>query len=341
MLNSKPRNRRVVICASLAASLNGLCLAAESPLDNITVPLSNLKAASCSDGQDYVPFSPLKINASPVPLGDDGALPGTVKFIGGWHLTAQDSVFGGLSGLEVMESGDLLAISDQGAFFEIGLTEGIPNGKGSVSLMRDANGKSILRKSENDAEGLAYRGGMAFVSFERQHRLLAFNLKDCGDLAQGALVAKLPTKIDGKIIKANNGAEGLRLTDSGAFAAGYETTIKAGSPLIKVEMSGEVSPDYLTLPTQPHYALVGLSDSGALFRAYDPLRGNRNIISIPDLGVTLTLEPPLTVDNFEGIAEVKLSENIRRVYIISDDNFSARQRTLLFAFDIETSQPNP
>jgi hypothetical protein len=47
----------------------------------------------------------------------------------------------------------------------------------------------------------------------------------------------------------------------------------------------------------------------------------------------LVLERPLTVDNFEGVAAQARPDGRVRFYLISDDNFSGKQRTLLLAFD--------
>src|SRR5690606_28950199 len=44
------------------------------------------------------------------------------------------------------------------------------------------------------------------------------------------------------------------------------------------------------------------------------------------------LEPPLTVDNFEGLAVAGRGDEPPLVYIVSDDNFSPLQRTLLLQF---------
>jgi len=44
------------------------------------------------------------------------------------------------------------------------------------------------------------------------------------------------------------------------------------------------------------------------------------------------LEPPLTLDNFEGVAAVENPDGTTGLWMISDDNFSRRQRTLLMAF---------
>jgi hypothetical protein len=41
----------------------------------------------------------------------------------------------------------------------------------------------------------------------------------------------------------------------------------------------------------------------------------------------------VTIDNFEGIAAKQMPDGRVRLYIVSDDNFSDSQRTLLMVFD--------
>jgi hypothetical protein len=41
----------------------------------------------------------------------------------------------------------------------------------------------------------------------------------------------------------------------------------------------------------------------------------------------------LTVDNLEGVAAVPRPGGVTRFYLVSDDNASPQQRTLLLAFD--------
>ena len=80
-----------------------------------------------------------------------------------------------------------------------------------------------------------------------------------------------------------------------------------------------------------------------LYRAFDPLRGARATVRIlkeplrhrpaPQLLDSFSLEGPLTRDNFEGLALVRNAQGGARLYLLSDDNFSGSQRTLLLAFD--------
>ena len=74
-----------------------------------------------------------------------------------------------------------------------------------------------------------------------------------------------------------------------------------------------------------------------LLRAFNPV--TRSVI---DLRITdaagrivdqMELRGPLSVDNFEGLAAVPGKDGAIRFYLISDDNFSRSQRTLLLAFD--------
>ncbi|MBT3627577.1 MAG: esterase-like activity of phytase family protein, partial [Rhodospirillaceae bacterium] len=45
--------------------------------------------------------------------------------------------------------------------------------------------------------------------------------------------------------------------------------------------------------------------------------------------------PPLTVDNMEGIAVRRDGAGHTLVYLVSDDNFSVLQRTLLLMFELK------
>ena len=47
-----------------------------------------------------------------------------------------------------------------------------------------------------------------------------------------------------------------------------------------------------------------------------------------------TMRPPLTIDNFEGIFLRRGPKGETLVYLVSDDNFSAIQRTLLVMFEV-------
>lgn len=292
------------------------------------------------------------VSAEPVALGDETkaaeALT-SLDYLGGWAMSGAPGSFGGLSGLKVMESGDLLAISDGGAFVEIGFDQEtvLPTGRATLSFLRNAAGEIITGKAEADSEGLELSGDIALVSFERHHRVLAFAYGVCGSNARGIPVSEIsgePASL-GSSIGNNSGAEGLALS-GGRLVIGLETMIDRLGPLAIIDTEGVPQFAARAWIDGEGLPLVGLDAAGdtlySLHRAYNPLTGNSIHISAtgPD-GMTSVLgriSRPLTVDNFEGIAVLDRPDGERRLFIVADDNFSDRQRTLLFAFRIRGTQ---
>jgi len=316
--------------------LLALCAAncTPAPETSISVTMPFLGEASCPPDTIKYAASPLDVHFNPVPLGvsseSESSLPKSVKFVGGWHLTSTNSEFGGLSGLQRLPNGDLLTVSDRGYFISIGASF---DGVATMQPLLDSNGKVLTGKASGDAEGLAYKDGLVFVSFERKHRVLAYNLDRCGVAARGIKFAGSPEKELGQEIGKNVGAESLDVTTDGRIRAGYETVVDDQAPLITFENNGSVKSEVSYIPVPSNFKLVGADKGYHLLRAYDRDLGNRNIIRGPDL--EFRLEPPMNVDNFEGLTAQKLPSGKTRLYLISDDNYSARQRTLLYIFDIE------
>lgn len=308
---------------------------------------ADLRAASCPEGVSFERAQSLPIMAEELAsasISENKAAFDGAALVGAWHLTANDPNFGGLSGLDVMRSGSLLAVSDAGAFVWIGIDpeSGTPDGLGSIGYMRGADGAMLSGKKQGDSEGLAFQDGLALVSFEREHRIEAFDLEGCGVAARAALVANLPRRVDGQNVPENKGAEALMLFGDGQLRAGYEFRINGGSPGALVMDDGSLS--QIEYSGQPgDYLQVGIDRAGdltaQLFRAYDPLRGNRNLVYVygaDSMVAKLTIAKPVPADNFEGIAFGKSPEGKTRLWVISDDNFNTeKQRTLLLAFDLD------
>ncbi len=307
---------------------------------------NGLSEASCPAGTDFQAPVPITISAKPIDLGpaDEAAsrLPAGVSFTGGWELNADNKSFGGLSDLALNDDGNLLAVADDGAFVWIGLEAGVPDGTGQLAYMRGADGTLLQGKSLGDAEGLAVRNSLAIVSFERTHRISAFNLEACGAAAREASISPLPDTYAGRLVDENRGAEALTVTPEGHIVFGYETVEKGHSPIGAVAGLQEAGWTDEVAPNPAGYAFVGFDTARIgntdetfwLFRSYDPIRGNRNVLSWQGGEKEIVLTRPLAVDNYEGITVEDLGDGMARVWIISDDNFNPRQRTLLLAFDI-------
>ena len=313
-----------------------------------------LKALSCPSGTSYVAPSEISIVAESVPLSERANIslfPG-VRFAQGWALTSPNKNFGGLSGIELHADGGFLAVSDMGAFVWIDRDGGELTGTGRIAYMRGQDNELLKGKTEGDSEGLALKNGAAYVSFERRHRIEAFDLSTCGAAARATLVADLPSEIEGTEIRENSGAEALSFGK--ALRAGYEQLIDGKSPIVELVPIGNAVTLLEPLNTDFDSPLVGMTNRIALGdqsmagsvvyslrRNYNPVFGNRLAVEAEyqDAGGSsrrglFTLSRPMNVDNFEGITVETLPDGVHRLWIVSDDNFSDRQRTLLFAFDL-------
>lgn len=317
--------------------------------------LQRLSAASCPEGAKSFPSKPIEIKSAEVTPGEpeivSAVLPEGMSLAGAWSLTSKDPAFGGLSGLDILPSGDLLAVSDMGAFVTIGMQDNAPATTGTIAYMLGMDDQMLSGKAEGDSEGLTLVGDIAFVSFEREHRILAFDRGLCDAAARGVRVAALPDQINETKIAPNRSAEALAYQSSDkTLIVFYEG--RARSKIIQgvVDMSGKA--DFSAdRPGFDGYSPVGLDIASFadgvqltanLYRSYDPFRGNRNWLDIAfsvgccdaRASFQINLKRPILTDNFEGIAGEQLANGDYRIWIISDDNFSADQATLLYAFDL-------
>jgi hypothetical protein len=301
----------------------------------------------------------VEVVAKAVPISrgrGTGTHVGSLIFRGGLELTSRNPMFGGWSGIEMDGDDRFVAISDQGSFLSGALTinaagdlTGVSETK--IGVMRDEKGEPLDGKSWQDAEDIAHLAdGRYAVSFERHHRILIYDLAKNGPL--GAAEKGPPVPQD---MEENEGIEALTQAPDGDLIAGREFSATREQPTefykLKLDGGGMIAGP---ARIREHYALVAIrplpdGDYIALERFYLPLIGMRaaikrfNAAGLADAEPSLDgpqlaqLKKPLEVDNFEGLAVVPRKDGGVRIYIISDDNFSPTQRTLLYAFDL----PNP
>lgn len=294
--------------------------------------------------------SPVALNAADPSQRDVGPL----VFRGGLALRSEDRRLGGLSDLAVSGDGQrLAAVSDAGYFLEArllydpqGFLSGIDGA--SLQMLRDTRGKPLEGKWNQDAESLARMGDGSFVvGFERSHRLWRYPSGPDGP-AQSIAV---PPGLDGA--PANGGLETLVLIPPDRLLALTEESVrdgvvegwlgKGGSwDRIGYRASGPLRPSGgCRLPS---------GDILVLERHYTPqtevtarLRRLSAASIAPgavlDGSVLATLARPLTVDNFEGLACRAGKSGETLLYLLSDDNFAADQRTLLLMFMFRDASP--
>lgn len=345
--------------------------------------LDPLRRASCPPGAVRREPEAIDLDAAPVPL--QGLNPfrrdiGELDFVAGFHLTSSDPRFGGLSGLDFRPDGGLLAVSDDGGFVWIDLSaDGLTPRRALVAGLLDAEGNALKGKAGGDAEGLALNGDVALVSFERNHRVLAYDLGNCGAAARGAPIAfgAYSTELAQAFgrskltVSGNQGPEGLAVTPDWMLFTGLETRADGASPVSGRAI--EAAPEFDLAIGKGVPELVGLdilpAEGGSnlrlfsLHRSSNPLSSKAIVIVETRLQATLDqaglsaraaseidersriryrvtssrvlaeMNVFVTIDNFEGIAARLLPDGRVRLYVISDNNFSARQRTLLMIYE--------
>jgi hypothetical protein len=319
--------------------------------------LAILALAACAPSAADAPIAEqwraVAVEATPVTLGVGRA--GALVVRGGVELRSTDPVFGGLSGLEVLDDGRFVAISDNGDWFEGRLVlseDGALTGVADVrtAMMRDEAGQPFPNKEAGDSEDLAQLSDGRFaVSFEQTQTIRIYDLNRDGPF--GAAVAG--PRLEGvERLPRNVGLEAITATGYNTLLVGAEGGSSDRTPLWLAALDAHAPvPPLADYPLARGFALTSLDrlpEGGfvALERFYAPVIGARARISrFADAAINqhggdidkqelAVLTPPMPVDNFEGISAVRMPSGVTRIYIVSDNNFSRRQRTLLYAFDM-------
>jgi len=297
----------------------------------------------------------LVVTATPVALDDSDLTRdrvGQLRWLGGLELSARDHRFGGLSGLVVDASGTrLTAISDDGYWLTARLTyaaDGWLTGFESATLeqLYGRGGQPLTRKVKADAESLTDLpdGGLA-VAFERRHRIWLYPPSDA-PLAGRPRALPPPPGIESA--DDNGGMEALATLADGALFVALEGDTSADRSTAYLWRGGSWS-----RLTYPHP--VGFRPTGATrlpegdlmvlersFSIFDGVGIRLARVAAADLRPGAVLQPvevarlrwPLTLDNMEGIAARRDAQGRTLVYLLSDDNFSAAQRSLLLLFEL-------
>lgn len=295
----------------------------------------------------------VNVRATPVDLGV--AETGRLRFRGGVALSGDFEMFGGISGLEVVEDGRLIAVTDNGDWIEARIVLDAQGALADVTdvrmaMMRDERGEIFPDKSAGDAEALALLpDGRFAVAFEQTQSVRIYDLNRDGPFGAASAGPRLD---EVRRLPPNSGLEAMAATQEGELLIGAEG---GGRPTrlwrAPLDAARPVAP-FARYPLSAGYSLTSLDrlPDGmfvALERFYAPVIGARARIAHLrfENGRAVreewaTLAPPMPVDNFEGIAAVQMADGGVRLYIVSDDNFSDRQRTLLYAFDL-IGTPSP
>lgn len=279
-----------------------------------------------------------------------GAAYGKLTFLGGVQLRSSDPDFGGLSGLRLSEDGRrFTAVSDRGSWFrgEIRYDARSPIAVTGVSRQPLEGPRGLLPgRRGSDTEALEISGSSAWVASERVNEVLRFALDGDGRPGTGRRVT-LPK--DAQKAPFNQGFEALALTKGGALmmvaekyldAQGDNRGFVAGAKTpfaFSVRRTEDFSPTDLARLPNGGYVLLERRYVPPISLSVRLRRLDEDDVkpgAVVDGPVLMEASFAQTIDNFEGISAHPAADGGVVITLVSDDNFSALQRTLLMQFEL-------
>ena len=283
------------------------------------------------------------------PVAEREGVSGDLTLTGAWELTSAHGWFGGFSALAKGEGHRLIAGSDRGWLLDLDLDGGAP--RAVPGSFRFIGREMAPRKELVDLEALARdpASGTVWAAFENFNLIERFG-------PDGARLSRRPPEM--ARWSSNSGPETMERLADGRFlvlAEGSQRGSKAEHPglLFAGDPVEERAPEAFRFASWPGYDPVDatqLPDGRVLIllRRVEfaiPARFD-TAIAIADpreikpdkpwrARIIQRLSGGVFADNFEGIAFVPAAENPARgaVWLVSDDNFSIFQRSLLVRFD--------
>lgn len=256
-----------------------------------------------------------------------------------WRISADDGLFGGYSALHADMRGDLLAISDQGAwlrFRDPSLGDPAPR-MGWLVQPRPAH--KYLRDSEAITADPAT--GALWLAYENRNAIARYDAKARREVAVTPPAMRRWPR--------NGGPEAIARLPDGRFIVLRENTDAAGPggllfpgdpvggseplPFRFRPPAGYQPADMAVLPDGRVVVLVR-----KLAWPFPPVFGVRLLLADPAAirggeywpwDALAELESPLPMDNYEGIAIVPRRDGAVTLWIISDDNRMMMQQTYL------------
>jgi hypothetical protein len=281
---------------------------------------------------------------------------GALEYRSGLVLTSGFRGFGGLSALRLDARGErFVAVSDKGSWFT-GLI--CYQGRDMTGLaeveaapLLGADGRPITARGWFDSEAIALDGGIAYVALERVNQVLRYDLAEGFTRARGAVVPLPPAA---RRLPFNKGIEALVVVPKGVPLAGTlialsERGLDDKGNLMAFLLDGP-SPGQFSVRRTDNY---DISDAVVL-PSGDLLVLERKFSWFAGVGIRIrrialkSIAPGALVDgqaifeadlgheidNMEGIDAHVTDAGETVLTLVSDDNFSPIQRTLLLQFTL-------
>jgi hypothetical protein len=281
-----------------------------------------------------------------------------LTFLGGIELSSSEPLFGAFSSVRFRDREHFLGVFDTGYFIEGRIMRDAAGRLSGVAEVRlapllDAQGRVSPYKHMVDAESLALDGDRAYVGFEQRHRIVGYS--PLSDLGHVRASAPLPLPFDVNRLSSNGGIEALVLSPvasplAGALVALSEKSVDANGNNYAGILSGPLQGEFRV---KPHDGFE-ITD-GAFLPNGDLLLLERRFSIATGVGMRLrriagaTIRPGAVVDgpiifeadnrsqidNMEGMDAVVAEDGSVHLIVVSDDNHSILQRTLMLEFRLE------
>lgn len=275
---------------------------------------------------------------------------GRLRYLNGWVLSSANPEFGGYSALDV-DGDTFLALSDFGHFVRFRLRgSGVVDQVSFAKLPEGPGHRGTKADSDSEAMVVDRARNMAWVSFEQYNAIFRFSA-DLGSVQARAT----PTAMEKW--PSNGGPESMTRLRDGRFVILAEDAIAGENGRQGLLFAGDLTapdaqpirfsyqppdryvptdiaqlPDGKLLVLNRHYTVIDgvwaaltLIDPAAL-REGAELKGE----------LIAEFRKPYAIDNMEALA-VTHDQGRTILWIMSDDNVSALQRTLLLKFALEDS----
>jgi hypothetical protein len=321
--------------------------------------LSLSASAQNSPRQAEAPVA-IVVNAKPIavfePRDPARVRFGALTFRGGMELTSPHAEFGGISALRVAADGArFLAVTDKGRWLRGRIVyDGTrPAGIADAEMapVLGADGKPMAARGWYDTESIAEDGSTVYLGIERVNRIVRFDFARNGLLARGQPIplppgiAKLPH---------NRGLECLAFVPRGLPLArtliGISERGLDAEGNIKGFLIGGASPGEFSVKRIGDFDVSDRAHTPAgdlllLERSFSRLKGvGMRIRRVPlaEVKPGATVDGPalieadmgFQIDNMEGLSVHRAADGALVLTLISDDNFSFIQRTLLLQFSL-------
>ena len=307
------------------------------------------------------PAAPTRIDITATPITSfDNRDPtrtrfGDLEFRGGLELSSRHPAFGGISALHVEPDGNrLIAATDRGSWVRgrIVYREGKPAGvaDAEVAPILGVDGRPLAARGWFDVESLAERDGILYIGIERAEQIVRFDYRRDGLRARGQ---PIDVPVDFKTLTYNKSIECLAAPRQGALAGGLIVVTEHSLDSAGNLRSFALSMDHVTRFGVKRSDDFDVSDCTVLSqdelllleRRASPARGIAiRIRRIPladikegavvDGRSMFEADLAYQIDNMEGIAVHRNSAGETIVTLVSDDNFSIIQRSLLLQFSV-------